>query len=151
MIENLQRACDWLESEIVLHSVKETQNKMKEQVNGQAVYGVEYIKRLLTNRYPDHIYFYNEPGRGNIVYSKEMADYLINEKYREKKATVQEESKRIQTLSALIKAKIRVRKFKKETYPSAGNIANLNWSSPLLRHFLKGLINSELKQELLVQ
>ena len=81
-----------------------------------------------------------------------MADYLINEKYREKKATVQEECKRIQTLSAnLIKAKIRARKFKKETYPSVGNIANLNWSSPLLRHFLKALINSELKQEFLVQ
>ena len=29
---------------------------MKEQVNGQAVYGVQYIKRLLTNRYQDQIY-----------------------------------------------------------------------------------------------
>ena len=37
-----------------------------------------------------------------------MADYLINEKYREKKTTVQEVSKRIQTLAAnLIKAEIK--------------------------------------------
>ena len=67
-MENFQRACDWLESEIVLHSVKEIQNKMKEQVNGQAVYGVQYTKRLLTNRYQDHMYFCNEPG-GEILYT----------------------------------------------------------------------------------
>ena len=37
-----------------------------------------------------------------------MTDYLINEKYREKKTTVQEEFKRIQKLEAnLIKAEIR--------------------------------------------
>ena len=30
MMENFQRACDWLESEIVLHSVEEIQEKMKE-------------------------------------------------------------------------------------------------------------------------
>ena len=41
--------------------------------------------------------------------------------------------------------------FNKETYASAGDIASLNWSPPLLRHFLKGLINSDLKQELLAQ
>ena len=152
MMENFQRACDWLEPEIVLHSVKETQDKMKEQVTGQVVYGVQYIKSLLTNRYQNHIYFCNEPGRENIIYFKEMADYLINEKYKGKKTTVQEESKRIQTLAAnLIKTEIREREFNEETYPSVGDIANLTWSPPLLRHFLKGLINSELKQESLVQ
>ena len=67
-MENFQRACDWLESEIVLHSVKEIQNKMKEQVNGQAVYGVQYIKRLLAIRYQDHMHFCNEPG-GEILYT----------------------------------------------------------------------------------
>ena len=114
MMENFQRACDWLESEIVLHSVEEIQEKMKEQVNGQAVYGVQYIKSLLTNRFQDHIYFCNEPEREKIVYFKEMADYLINEKCKEKKTTVQEESKKIQALAAnLIKAEITERKSKK--------------------------------------
>ena len=47
----------------------------------------------------------------------------------------------------LIKAEISERKFNKETYPSAVDIANLNWSPPLMHHFLKGLINTELKQE----
>ena len=63
---------------------------------------------LLTNRYQEHIYFFNEPGQEIVVYFKEMTDYLINEKYREKKTTVQEVSKRIQTLAAnLIKPEIR--------------------------------------------
>ena len=74
-----------------------------------------------------------------------MADYLINEKYREKMTTVQEESKRIQTLAAnFFKAEIRECEFNKETYPSAADFANLNWSLPLLHHFLKGLIKNRL-------
>ena len=60
----------------------------------------------------------------------------------EKKTTFQEESKRIQTLAAnFIKAEIREREFNEETYPNAGDLTNLNWSPPLLCHFLKGLIN----------
>ena len=39
----------------------------------------------------------------------------------------------------LIKAEIRKREFNKETYPSAGDITNLNWSPPLLLHFLEGV------------
>ena len=61
MMENFQRASGWLESEIVLHSVKEIQDKTKKQVSGQAVYVVQYIKMLLSNKcyYQDHIYFFN--------------------------------------------------------------------------------------------
>ena len=148
MMENFQWACDRLESEIVLRPVKETQGKMKEQINGQAVYGVQYIKSSLTNRYQDHIYFCNESERENIVYFKEMTDYLINEKYRQRKTTVQEWPRRIQALAAiLIKAEISERKFNKGTHPSAVDIANLNRSPPLIHHFLKGLINTKLKQE----
>ena len=51
----------------------------------------------------------------------------------------------------LIKAETKENEFNKEIYPSARDIANLNWSPPLLCHFLKGLINSELKQESLAQ
>ena len=48
-----------------------------------------------------------------------MADYVINEKYREKKTTVPEESKEILKLAAnLIKAKMWEQEFKKEAYSS---------------------------------
>ena len=51
----------------------------------------------------------------------------------------------------LIKVEIKEGEFNKETYPSARDIANVNWSSPLLCQFLKGLINSELTQESFAQ
>ena len=47
----------------------------------------------------------------------------------------------------LIKAEISEPKCNIGTYPSAVDIANLNRSPPLIHHFLKGLINTELKQE----
>ena len=61
--------------------------------------------------------------------------------------------RRIQKYPArnLIKAEIKESRFNKEIYPSARDIANLNWSPPLLCRFLKGLINSKLKQESLAQ
>jgi len=81
-----------------------------------------------------------------------MADYLINKKYRDKQLTVGEETKKIQTLAAnLIKAEIRDHQFQKNVYPDTDGIKSLNWSSPLLRHFLQSLINSELKRESLAQ
>jgi len=63
MMGNFVKACDWLESEAELHSVKEVQDKMRELSNGEEVYGVQYIKNLLVNRYQQHIGFCNEPGK----------------------------------------------------------------------------------------
>ena len=81
-----------------------------------------------------------------------MADYVINEKYREKKTTVPEESKEILKLAVnLIKTKMWEQEFKEEAYSSVGDIVNLNWSPPLMHLFLKGLIYSKLKHESLAQ
>ena len=81
-----------------------------------------------------------------------MADYVINEKYREKKTTVPEESKEILKLAVnLIKTKMWEQEFKEEACSSVGDIVNLNWSPPLMHLFLKGLIYSKLKQESLAQ
>lgn len=50
-----------------------------------------------------------------------------------------------------IKVEKREHELNKETNPSIGDVANLNWVTSLLCHFLKELTNSELKQELLAQ
>ena len=92
MMGYFENTCDWLELETVLHSVEILQ-KMNQYANGKTVHGVQFIKKLLVNRYKQHISFCSEPGRENIVYFKEMADYLINKKYREKEEIVEEESK----------------------------------------------------------
>ena len=85
MMGYFENACEWLESETVLDSVEEVRQKMNQYANGKTVYGVQYIKKLLVDRYKQHISFCSEPGRENIVYFKEMADYLINKKYRKRK------------------------------------------------------------------
>ena len=65
-----------------------------------------------------------------------MADYLMNEKYREKKTTAQKESKRIQTLAAnLIKAEIREREFNKKRHIQAQEILKLELESTAFASF----------------
>lgn len=125
---------------------------MVEVANGRDLYGVQYIKRLLIDRYKHHVSFFCEPERENVVYFKTMADYLINKNYRERETTMQGESKRLLTLSSnLIKAEIREQKCQNDFYPDPSDIEALNWSPPLLKHLLKSLIKSDLKQEFLAQ
>ena len=126
------KACDWLEVEMLPNSVIEFREKMMEFADGKDVYGVQYIKRLLTDRYQNHISFCCEPGRENILYFKQMADYLINTKYRERGNTTEEESQRIMTLAAnLVKAEVREKEYENDSYPDPSEIEALNWSPPL--------------------
>ena len=146
------KACDWLEEEVLLHSVVELREKMMEFADGKDVYRVQYIKKLLTNRYRVHITFCYEPGRENILYFKQIADYLINTKYRERGITTEEESQRIMALAAnLVKAEVREKEYKNNLYPDPSEIEALDWSPPLLKQLMKGLAKSELKQEFLAQ
>ena len=159
MKECFEKTCQWLESELVFHSVIEVQEKMKEFSGKEDVYGVQYLKSLLTKKYEDHVAFCNEPGRENIVYFKDMSDYLIKGLYRERKTKVNTEEEeteneaiKIQAVAAkLIKDEIRRCDYKNDVYPSVNDMKNLDWSPPLLKQFLKYLVQSELKQESLAQ
>ena len=118
---------------------------MIEYASGDEVYGVQYIKKLISDRYNEHISFCSEPGKENIIYFKEMADYLINSKFRERGSTTNEESERIIALAAnLIKAEIREKEFKHDFYPNQSDIEGLNWSPPLLRQLMNSLTKSEI-------
>ena len=128
------------------HSVTEFREKIMEFADGEDVYGVQYIKKLLKDRYQDHISLCCEPGRENILYFKQMAEYLIKTKYRERGNTTEEESQRIMSLAAnLVKAKVREKEYKNDFYPDPNEIETLNWSPPLM----KDLTKSDLKQELI--
>ena len=152
LMECFSKACDWLEGEMLPHSVSEFREKIVEYADGKDVYGVQYIKKLLSDRYQDHISFCCEPGRENILYFKQMADYLINTKYRERGNTTEEESQRIITLAAnLVKAEVREKEYKNDFYPDPSEIEALNWSPPLLKQLMKSLTKSDLKQEFLAQ
>ena len=93
-----------------------------------------------------------EPGRENILYFKQIAEYLINTKYRERGNTTKEESQRIMALAAnLVKAEVREKEYKNDFYPDPNEIEALNWSPPLLKQLMKDLTKSDLKQEFLAQ
>lgn len=68
------------------------------------------LKKLLKDHYNSNIFFTEEPGKESIICFKNMADFIINQKYKEKKEDI-EEAKRILSAAAnLIKAEIRENK-----------------------------------------
>ena len=134
------------------HSVTKFREKMVEFADGEDVYGVQYIKKLLKDRYQDHISFCCEPGPENILYFKQMTEYFINTKYKERGNTAEEESQRIMALAAnLVKAEVREEEYKNDFYPDPNESEALNWSPPLLKQLMKDLTKSDLKQEFLAQ
>ena len=152
LMECFSKACDWLEGETLPCSVIDFRNKMTEFANGEDVYGVQYIKTLLTDRYKDHIAFSCDAGRENVIYFKKMADYLINMKYKEKGHTTEEEAERVMSLAAhLVKAEVREVVYNNDFYPSQDDIQDLNWSPKLLKQLIKGLTKSITKQEFIAQ
>ena len=152
LMDCFSKACIWLKEEVLPHSVVELREKMMEFADGKDIYGVQYIKKLLTNRCQDHISVCCESGRENILYFKQMVDYLINTKYREGGITIEEESQRIMALAAnLVKAEVREKEYKNDFYPDPSETEALDWSPPLLKQLMKGLTKSDLKQEFLAQ
>ena len=152
LLDCFSKACDRLEGEILPHAVTKFREKMMEFAHREDVYGVQYIKKLLKDRYQDHISYCCEPGQKNILYFKQMADYLINTKYRERGNTTEEESQRLMALAAnLVKAEVREKEYKNVFYPNPNKIEALNWSPPLLKQLMKDLTKSDLKQEFLAQ
>ena len=152
LLDCFSKACDWLEGEMLPHSVTGFREKMMEFADGEDVYGVQYIKKLLKDQYQDHISFCCGPGGENLLYFKEMAEYLINTKYKERGNTIEEESQRIMALAAnLVKVEVREKEYKNDFYPDLNEIEALNWSPPLLKQLMKDLAKSDLKQKFLDQ
>ena len=57
------------------------------------VYTVKRLKQKLQEHYQEFIFFAEVEGRGNVVCFKNMAKYIINEKwYSEKKANIEDEA-----------------------------------------------------------
>ena len=67
LMECFSKACVWLEGETLPCSVIDFRIKMTEFADGEDVYGVQYIKTLLTDRYKDHIAFSCDAGRENVI------------------------------------------------------------------------------------
>ena len=146
--------CQWLESEAdaELYTLAELHDKMTEFSGGSDVYTPKRLKQKLHEHYEDFIFFAEVEGRGNVLYFRNMASYIINNKWHsEKKENIEEEAKRIVCAAAkIIRAEIREKTYDTKSYPTNKDIANVNkgkeWIPHYLQTFLKIIIQSELKQ-----
>ena len=154
MLQWFKMLCQWLESEAGAESytLTELHNKMKEISDNSEVYTVKRLKQKLQEHYKEFIFFAEVEGRGNVVCFKNMAKYIINEKwYSDKKANIEDEAERIViTAAKIIRAEIREKEYNSDSYPTNDNISNIEksreWIPRHLQTLMKTIVSSELKQ-----
>ncbi len=104
------------------------------------------------NNYEEFIFFADVEGIGTVLCFRNMASYIVNDKWHtEKKQDIEEEAERIVLAAAkIIIAEIRERKYDSKSYPTNEDIANVDkgqeWIPRHLQTFLKITVKSELQQ-----
>ena len=105
MMTHFYKACQWLELDCNTYYLREFHNNVGEIAGKQSVYDVRYLKKLLKEHYQEHIYYTDEPCKDSIICYKNMADFIINQKYKENQGNIKDETDRIMAAAAnLIKA-----------------------------------------------
>ena len=152
MVECSNKLCEWLEEEAELYTLVELHERMIDIAGSNDVYSVKRLKQKFQDKYKDFIFFAEIQGRKNVVCLRNMADFIINEKwYEAKKQVIQDKSERIIACAAkIIKAEIREMTFKTDTYPSNHDIwdtdSGLEWLPPLLKNFMNKITKSKIQQ-----
>ena len=149
MATAFDKLCSWLEeeSDCELYTIKELGQEMEKLVGHNRIYSEKSLREKLNDRYKEHIYFTELPGRVNVVCFRDMASYFL---YQMKKKT-QETKKDIITAAAkIIKAEIRELNKPTDTYPTIYDIENIEknkeWVPESLQLLLTHIIPSTLKQ-----
>ena len=107
MMNHFYKAFEWIELDCNTLCTRIPQ-KVVEIAGTERVYDVRYLKKMLKVHYQEHIFFTDEPDKDSIICFKNMADFIINQKYKEKKGNIKDETERIIAAAAnLIKAEIR--------------------------------------------
>ena len=135
-----------------MYTLSELHEKLEELASGSEVYTIKRLKQKLMDYYKDFIFFAEVEGRHNVVCFRNMAKFIVNEKwYLERKDTLEDESEHIvKTAAQLIQTQIRETEYDIASYLSSDEINNINCSRTqvpqLLQTFLRTIISSELKQ-----
>lgn len=146
-MESFDKACKWLEDEVSIHSMPEFRQKVKEFSGVNEPYDSRYLKKLLKDRYGSHISFSEENGKETIIYFLDMANFIINTKFKERFQDIKEESEMIiKTAANLIKSEIREKSYTNESYPTSEEIQS-QWIPDSLRLFMSSFTKSIVKQE----
>ena len=124
MSQWFEMLCNWLESEgeADLYTLAELHSKMIEFSGGSHdVSSVKRLKQKVQDRYKDFVFFGEVERHSNVVCFRNMARYIINEKWcTEKKEGIEDEADRIVSAAAKInKAEIRERKYDSKSYPTS--------------------------------
>ena len=140
-------ACNWLENETTVHSLKEFRAKVQEHLGDIKASREQYLKVLLTNHYKSHIVFSNISTKATMIYLVDMAKYIIDEGIRQRSDNVNKEADNIlRSAALLIKTNFRDKMYCNEYNPSSKDVMG-KWIPETLREFLSHLTQDKLKQE----
>ena len=103
------------------------------------VYTVKWLKNKQKEKYEEHVFFAETKGCANTVCFKDLASYLVNEKwYTERKTNTAVESKRIiQTVAKIILNNIRSQNYDTYYYPTIATIENIEEGENYISETLK--------------
>ena len=153
MLQWFKVLIQWLDSEsgAELYTLTELHSKMTEFSDGSGVYTVKRLKQKLQEHYQEHIFFANVEGRENVVCFRNMAKYIINEKWHSSRTSMEDEAEWIVTTAAkIIRDQIREKKYDCKSYPTNEDITSVGQDSQWIPHhletFLKINVLSEVKQ-----
>ena len=145
--------CEWLESEGEIYSLAEIHQKMSD-IAGSAEYisSQKWLKNKLQQKYKEHIFFVEALGKSNVVCFRNMADFVVNDKwYSGRKENIDEESERIITTAAkLVLDGIRSSEFVIDSYPKNEEIEDCDKgkrvATTLFKNVSSGFIKYPIKQ-----
>ena len=79
-----------------MYTLSELHEKLEELASGSEVYTIKRLKQKLMDYYKDFIFFAEIEERHNVVCFRNMAKFIVNEKwYWERKDTLKDEYERI--------------------------------------------------------
>ena len=145
-MDGFEKICHWLdEGDCELYTLNKLHQKIEEM--GAKGYTNKHLKHKLQERYGDHIYFTEDCGRANIVCCKEFANFVVQEKKKQKEETKKDT---IKAAAKIIRSEIREVKKTNDFYPTVDEIQNINegfeWIPESLKSFLEVLIPNKVKQ-----
>ena len=143
------KLCEWLErdGDCELHTMKELMEKVKEFAEKDEIYSEKSVRRKLKEKYNNHIFFTDIPGRESVISFKDMVSYVLLEKKKQK-----EESKESIIIAAakIIKEELRELRKDNQVYPTFEELQSSEcqkeWVSECLQLLLQYLILSNMKQ-----
>lgn len=152
MFHWFEMLCIWLDvdSDAELHTLKELHDKMTSFAGDESVYSAKRLKQKLQERYGNKLHFTEVDGKSNVACFQGMADFYLNEMWKEERRKDKEkDAERIVTTAAkVIMSEIRETKYETSKYPKTLDISDVSneWIPKLLKTFLQVLIKSNLKQ-----